>query len=398
MGMIGVNSDGNLYFDFEYQGIRCLEYTSLVNTSKNRQLMNDILQRIEGEISLGIFDYYLYFPKSENAEKFSHGLTNDGAVFVVYAENWYKNNKISWKPSFQRVVRSTLDRHLIPYFMGFPVTAISKWMIKEFRTALAQLDGRKGRKIGNTRINNIMDILRMVMNEAVEEYEIKNPFSNLKSLKARKPDIMPLSMDEIFTFLKYVKAKYHDYYVVRFFTGMRTAEIDGLKWKYVDFAAKTINVRETWENREWVSPKTESSSRDIEMSTIVEEALKRQRTITGDGEIVFPTRSGKPLDHDDITRRIWYPTLKKAGLAPRAPYQSRHTAASLWIASGESPEWIARQLGHANTMMLFKVYSKFVPNLTRKDGSAFEMFIEKRLNAELSEQTPIQRKDKRNDE
>jgi integrase len=56
-------------------------------------------------------------------------------------------------------------------------------------------------------------------------------------------------------------------------------------------------------------------------------------------------------------------------------YQTRHTAATLWLAAGENPEWIARQMGHNTTEMLFRVYSRFVPNLTRKDGSAFEALL-----------------------
>jgi integrase len=260
------------------------------------------------------------------------------------------------------------------------VAEISKPMLKEFRTHLAQLDGRKGRKMGNKRINNIMTVFRMIMNEAAEEHGFSSPFMNFKRLKVVKPDIMPLSLDEVFTFLENVPEKHHDYYVVRFFTGMRTAEIDGLQWKYVDFSASKIQVRETWENRLWVSPKTETSVRDIEMSKTVEEALLRQKALTFNGPMVFCTRSGKPLDHDDITRRIWYPTLKKAGLAPRAPYQSRHTFATMMLASGENPEWVARQLGHSNTQMLFNVYSKFVPNLTRRDGSAFQKFLTESLS------------------
>ena len=59
----------------------------------------------------------------------------------------------------------------------------------------------------------------------------------------------------------------------------------------------------------------------------------------------------------------------------RRPYNTRHTCATLWLASGESPEWVARQLGHANTQMLFSVYSRYVPNLTRNDGSAFERLL-----------------------
>ena len=57
------------------------------------------------------------------------------------------------------------------------------------------------------------------------------------------------------------------------------------------------------------------------------------------------------------------------------PYQMRHTAATLWLAAGENPEWIARQLGHTTTEMLFRVYSRYVPNLTRNDGTAFERML-----------------------
>ena len=37
-------------------------------------------------------------------------------------------------------------------------------------------------------------------------------------------------------------------------------------------------------------------------------------------------------------------------------------------------------MGHANTEMLFKVYSRYVPNLTRKDGSAFERLLDKKMS------------------
>ena len=57
----------------------------------------------------------------------------------------------------------------------------------------------------------------------------------------------------------------------------------------------------------------------------------------------------------------------------------RHTAATLWLASGEAPEWIARQLGHSSTEMLFRVYSRYVPNLTRQDGSAIDRLLATRF-------------------
>jgi integrase len=377
MGKIRVTKAGYLYFDFFYEGIRCREYTAMKNTTENLYLMKNAMKKIDDEIRLSTFIYSKYFPKSTRAQNFSRRI-NQGISFEEFAFKWYRYNKISWKPSVRRDFDSILHRHLIPYFQGKATSEITKSMIKEFRTSLSMLHGRRG-PLSNKRINNILSVLRLVLNEAADELEFSTPFINLKPLPVKKPDIMPFSFDEVLLFLKAVRKDFYNYYVVRFFTGMRTAEIDGLKWKHVDFINKIILIRETWQNKQWVSPKTESSIRDIDMSKIVEDSLFKQRQKTGKFDLVFCNKNGKPLDYNNISKRIWYPTLIQTGITPRNPYQTRHTAATLLIASGENPEWVARQLGHSNTEMLFKVYSKFIPNLTRKDGAAFEKILEEKM-------------------
>ncbi len=122
--------------------------------------------------------------------------------------------------------------------------------------------------------------------------------------------------------------------------------------------------------------KTDASQRDIQMSEMVYRALLDQSKATqGRSAYVFANANGKPLAHNNVTKRVWYPLLRYLGLKARRPYQTRHTAATLWLACGENPQWISRQLGHASTEMLFKVYARFVPNLTRQDGSAFERLL-----------------------
>jgi integrase len=271
-----------------------------------------------------------------------------------------------------------MDRHLIPYFNDTDIRTITKLALKGFRTELKHKDGRKGKKMSNKRINNIMAVLRLILNAATEEFKFPSPFEKLGPLVTISEDINPFSLDEVKVFLGGVRADFVNYYKVRFFSGMRTAEIDGLKWEYVDFKNKKILVRETWLRKKWDTPKTQSSIRDIEMSKTVEEALREQKKVTGHLDIVFANKRGTQLDYNLITKRIWYPTLKRLGLKKRTAYQTRHTAATLWLASGENPEWVARQLGHSSTQMLFKVYSKFIPNLTRKDGSAFEKFLDEK--------------------
>ncbi len=97
-------------------------------------------------------------------------------------------------------------------------------------------------------------------------------------------------------------------------------------------------------------------------------ALKQQSKVTCDIDYVFANKAGNPLSVHNVTKRIWYPLLRRLGLPPRRPYQTRHTAATLWLAAGENPEWIARQMGHSTTEMLFRIYSRYVPNLTRFHG------------------------------
>jgi len=224
------------------------------------------------------------------------------------------------------------------------------------------------------------------MNEAADRYEFTSPFKGIKSLKTQKVDVEPFTLEDVRLILANVRSDFRAYYTVRFFTGMRTAEIDGLQWKYVDFDKREILIRETLVNDKLTYTKTDGSQREIHMSQPVYDALLQQRAVSWGQQYVFCTRNGTPLSHNNITKRVWYPLLRYLGLKERRPYQSRHTAATLWLASGESPEWIARQMGHTSTEMLFRVYSRYVPNLTRRDGSAFDRLLQQNYLTDVQPQ------------
>ncbi|MGN8160877.1 site-specific integrase, partial [Salinisphaera sp. SWV1] len=212
-------------------------------------------------------------------------------------------------------------------------------------------------------INNLMGVLNMIMTEAADRFEFPNPVQNIKRLRLQRKDIQPFSLDEVRLILDTVRSDFKPYYTLRFFTGMRTGELHGLKWSRIDWQARQILVRETVDKGLVDYTKTDGSQREIAMSSVVYDALRAQFEITGEGEYVFVTRDGTPLDTTNVTQRVWYPLLRYLELAPRRPYHCRHTAATLWLAAGENPEWIARQMGHTTTEMLFRVYSRYVPNL-----------------------------------
>jgi len=220
----------------------------------------------------------------------------------------------------------------------------------------------------------------MILDEAANRYGFPSPYTGIKSLKVPKTIVEPFSLEEVRKIIDTVRPDFKNYFIVRFFTGMRTSEIDGLQWKFVDFERRQILVHQAYVAGELINTKNDGSQRAIDMSGYVFEALLDQQKASGQLNFVFCNQVGQPLNHNNVTRRVWYPLLQLLGLAARRPYQTRHTAATLWLASGESPEWIARQMGHSTTEMLFRVYSRFVPNLTRRDGSAFERLLQRNFD------------------
>lgn len=61
---------GKLLFDFKYQNIRCREQTTLDDTKINRNRLQKVMDKIDAEITLGQFDYSVYFPNSLMVNKF----------------------------------------------------------------------------------------------------------------------------------------------------------------------------------------------------------------------------------------------------------------------------------------------------------------------------------------
>lgn len=377
---------GNIYIDFRYRGTRCREQTKLPDNPANRKRAKQILERIEAEITLGTFDYAKYFPKSKRAEQFAEHNQRIERIrcqlptLGEFYPTWFAEWEVAWRKSHKDTVALTFRKYLIPEFGEVPMNAITKASILAFRAKLTRKPRRNGTVgLSPARINKILMFLNQILQEGGERHGFISPLRGVKQLKTPRTHIEPFTLEEVQALIKTIRSDYRNYLLVRFFTGMRTGEIDGLKWKYVDFDRREILIRETWTQGRLEYTKTDSSQREIQMSTPVFETLKRQKEVTGDQEFVFCNRNGKPICNRNFTNRVWYPLLRYLDLSQRRPYQTRHTAATLWLASGEAPEWIARQMGHSSTEMLFTVYSRYVPNLTRRDGSAFESLLQQHL-------------------
>lgn len=388
--MGSINSrNGKLIFDFRYRKVRCREHSNLVDNAPNRKRAKAIIEHIEAEITLGTFVYANYFPSSKKASQFEAQLSKVSSIrsgvptFKYFSEVWFSECEVSWKRSHINNVRGSLERYLIPEFGSQGLDQITKASILAFRAKISKLPGRGGCATWSAEhINHTLTPLRQILNEAADRYGFVSAYRGIKTLKVPKTEVEPFTLDEVNLIINTVRSDFRAYYILRFYTGMRTAEIDGLQWKYVDFERRQILIRKTWVKGEITSVKNDGSLREITMSQPVFDALINQKQHGRESIFVFSNAKDQPLDANNVTKRVWYPLLRFLNLKPRRPYQSRHTTATLWLAVGENPEWIARQMGHTTTEMLFRVYSRYVPNLTRQDGSAFDRLLKAHLNLE----------------
>lgn len=408
MSSIRARKDGRLFFDFSYQGERCRELTALADTPANRKRMARTLSAIDAQIAAGTFDYGKAFPNSRRANRTvrtttassaprlmarnTRGLADDLPLFADFARTWMQEKQVEWRTGHRESMQSILDTHLLPRFGSLRLDAIGRADVLQFRSTLVNArgghvdsDGKaKGKRVplAPATLNRIVGTVRMIFAEAALRFGITDPCLGIKRLKVPRQDIQPFTMEEVRLILARVRKDYRPYLTFRFFTGVRSAEAHGLKWKHVDFAARELLIRETYQHGRTEYTKTDGSQREIHMSQPVVDALMAMRP-TGyasdvkrfDDTYVFRTKGGHPIDNSNFVDRVWMPLLRSLGLAYRRPYDMRHTCATLWLAAGEAPEWIARQLGHTTTEMLFRTYSRYVPNMLRHDGSAFDRLV-----------------------
>jgi integrase len=246
---------GKLVIDFTYRSVRCREQTALADTPQNRKRASAVVQRIKAAIVDGTFAYGDFFPGSALATRFDlsgqvSALTPSipavvsataaaaaeasapaTPTFREFTKVWLAEHQVEWRRSHIKVLLSTVEGHLLPYFGDRPVGNITKPDIFAFRAKLADLPGRAQAKMSNKRINGILAPLRQILNDAAERYGFVSPCATLKPLKVRKTDVDPFTLDEVQSILATARRDYHDYFTTRLLTAMRTGEAHGLKWK-----------------------------------------------------------------------------------------------------------------------------------------------------------------------
>lgn len=179
-------------------------------------------------------------------------------------------------------------------------------------------------------------------------------------------------------------------YAVALATGARQGELLALRWQDVDIDRGTIRITRTLIRASggltMSEPKTASGKRTIPVGRSTIDALRAHRTAQvaerlrvgpawQDGDLVFASQTGAPVDPSNLLSRHYYPLLRRVGL-PRLTFHAlRHTAATLMLGSGTHIRVVAERLGHADPTVTLRVYSHVTPTMQREAAQVMDALL-----------------------
>ena len=349
----------SIRLNFVYEGNPVRETLTLNGaplppTPANIKYATRIAGEVRRHIAQGTFNLAEYFPDSPRAKEVKP------ATFGELADMWVKSKG--------QLQAATLDQYS---------TALRLWKNMFGKdTPMSKLTPQMLKaKIGEypwpspKTANNYLIALRGIFEfEYSGRRQFDNPMLEIKNLVVVKKLPDPLTSDERDMILAELSSRYDPrvwaYFAFAFFTGMRPEEMIALRWADIDFIhgiARVQRVR-TFKGSERDGSKTHAE-RDVDLVGRALEALTVMKPYTymKNGDIFENPLTGKPW-HDERSQRdtYWTPTLKRLGIRYRRAYNTRHTYATSALMGGVKPGYIASQLGHATSKMLFEKYSRWI--------------------------------------
>lgn len=254
------------------------------------------------------------------------------------------------------------------------------------RSHIIALEADLSKKIAASTRRTVIGHLSSAFKEALrQDLVFRNPADDIKVTATVAEQAKParrkaLSDEELRQFLT---AAAHDpvypIIYVMFSLGLRCSEVLGLTWQDVNFADRSIQLRQgnaLLRNKPTLGKlKTKNSIRALPTSTDLLEVLRRHQqaqdalrqewgTSWPDFDLIFTTGQGTPLDRHNVWRSIQR-ICKAAGVEPFGTHSGRHTNITTLLRNGLSPEVVAKLAGHARVSTTYNIYRQVMPDEIR---------------------------------
>lgn len=293
-------------------------------------------------------------------------------TFDRIADLWWATT-VRLRPTTRRGYHGLLERHVRPFFSGRRVVDLGYLDVEDF--IAKKLDSGLSPKY----TRDCTSVLSLIMKTAVKAgVRRDNPAAGhtieVRQRKVRQGDGV-IDMEQAHRLIAQVRDPYKPAVWLLVFTGMRPAELCGVRVKSADLVRGIVHVTETvlpvpkfgdepYRSAVTGPPKSAAGDRSIpipkwlcdDLAAMLAARAKRRGSQIDASEYLFQTRYGNPLHRDKFRENVVRPALKAAGLPDIRNYDLRHTHASHLIDMGANPLAVAHRLGHSDPAMTLRVY------------------------------------------
>ena len=312
-------------------------------------------------------------------------------TFEKVAGSWLEYKKPNIRPSTHEQYQGHVKNHLAPYFGNIKINRVNFNAIEKFNIHC------RDKGVTPPTLKKFLVTLGSILKYAVQKgYCEFNPVREIEKPKVTQKKLIDiLNPKEIRALIdNTANQKSRCLYTLTAMSGMRQGELLGLKWTDIDWFNCQVYVRRTFNHSQFHEPKTEASRRAIDLGPTVISELKKWKIACPGSELnlVFPNEAGNPIDANNLVKRDFEPTLRRAGVKGIRFHDLRHTYASLLIDRGEHPKYIQVQMGHSSINVTMDTYGHLMKAVNQdaakgldeavfgKDGDFLETKTKKGLN------------------
>lgn len=301
-----------------------------------------------------------------------------------YFREWLKIYKTDIADVTLKRYQDTLQT-IINYFGSKPIQDISKREYQAFLNKYGETHAKETTRKLNTHI-------RACVKEAIDEGIIRVDFTRdaviTGSVEAKRPEEKHLNYFESKRLMRELYNRLDisiGYYVLLLglTSGMRYAEMAGLKREDFDFKKNEIKVTKTWDYKKgkgFAKTKNDQSIRTIKMDSKTMKAFKQYFNATPDnslGLVFFSPNSKYKVITNENVNKLLRNTLKGLNIEPITIHGLRHTHASVLLYKKVSIYYVSERLGHADIDTTLKHYAHVIKELRIEDTkSAIKAFEE----------------------
>lgn len=263
------------------------------------------------------------------------------------------------RASTLEMYRGHVGKHIAPQLGELPITRISYEALEGFKRE------RLAGGVTPVTARKILGTLKRILDHAVRrKFLDHNPISSLQMPRGQSDptddeDIMIFQPGEIHALIEAATLERDKVLLVTAaLTGARQGELFGLQWPDVDWMRCQIQIRRSFNHRQWYDVKSKTSRRRIDGAPELLAQLRAWQVQCPGTELalVFPGRTGQPIHQTNWLRRVYAPLFQAAELPYRHFHCFRHTYCSMLLELGKPEKYIQDQLGHSDDKLIRRVY------------------------------------------